>query len=595
MENRIKILSEMLINQIAAGEVVERPASVVKELLENAVDAGATEIRVEIQQAGTSQILVTDNGQGMTLEDLSLSVERHATSKIKGLNDLYGLKTMGFRGEALPSIAAVSRLSIRSIPRGAGSGQRLEIWGGEKKGLVEIAGISGTTVEVNDLFYHTPARLAFLKSPRAEWSRIQSAFERVALGFPEIQMTLHHNGKKVIHLLPTKQRVFRLEELWGKERTSGLIGVEGEEYNVRVQGFVSPPQVHLNTGRYVALIVNRRWVRSPLLYPLILSSYKGMLPQGRFPLAALWMEVPPELVDVNIHPAKQEVRFSHEEWVLEVGRKALGRALKNLTPLEVNSRMAYFPPFRETASEELPLLREPQAALASPAAFSSFRPGQGFRPEAERASEAAPTLSGTPVERKTGPFSGLFLLGQVYRSYLLAVGESGLLVVDQHAAHERVLYEKFLQGRRRGGVASQLLLTPLVLELAPTDPETVQDLESSLRALGFDWAPGRGPSYRITAIPQELSPAQAAEAVQEIFLTLTSGRETSDHSDQAERLLKSLACHGAIKAGQSLTEAEMRSLLRDLDQTEQPSHCPHGRPLWFLLSLDEIERRLKRK
>ena len=595
MDNKIQILSEMLINQIAAGEVVERPASVVKELLENAVDAGATEIRVEIRQAGTSQILVTDNGQGMTLEDLSLSIERHATSKIKGLNDLYGLRTMGFRGEALPSIAAVSRLSIRSILRGAGSGHRLEIWGGEKKGVVEVAGIAGTTVEVNDLFYHTPARLAFLKSLRAEWSRIHSAFERVALGFPEIQMTLHHNGKKVIHLLPTKQRAFRLEELWGKERTSGLIGAEGEEFKIRVQGFISPPQVHLNTGRYLALIVNRRWVRSPLLYPLIWRSYQGLLPQGRFPLAVLWMEVPPELVDVNIHPAKQEIRFSHQEWVLEVVRKALGRALKNLTPLEPKSRTTFLPPFRETASEELPFLREPQAALASPAAFPSSRPGRGSREEADRASEAVPNFSPPSVYGEAGPFSGLFLLGQVYRSYLLAVGESGLLVVDQHAAHERVLYEKFLQRRRRGGGASQFLLTPLVLELSPTDPETVQDLETGLRALGFDWAPGHGPSYRITAIPQELSPAQAAEAVQEIFETVTSGRETIDHPDQVERLLKTLACHGALKAGQSLTEAEMRSLLRELDRTEQPSHCPHGRPLWFLLSLDEIERRFKRK
>ena len=595
MENRIQILSERLIDQIAAGEVVERPASVVKELLENAVDAGATEIRVEIQQAGTSRILVTDNGQGMTLEDLSLSIERHATSKIKGLNDLYGLRTMGFRGEALPSIAAVSRLSIRSIPQGAGSGHRLEIWGGEKRGLVEIAGIAGTTVEVNDLFYHTPARLAFLKSLRAEWSRIHSAFERVALGFPEIQMTLLHNGKKVIHLLPTKQRGFRLEALWGKERTSGLIGAEGEEFKIRVRGFISPPQVHLNTGRHLALIVNRRWVRSPLLYPLIWRSYQGLLPQGRYPLAALWMEVPPELVDVNIHPAKQEVRFSHEEWVLEVVRKALGRALKNLTPPEAKSRTAFPAPYREAASEELPFLREPQAALASPADFPSFQPGHGSQKEAKGASAEAPNFSRPPVYGEAGPFSGLFLLGQVYRSYLLAAGESGLLVVDQHAAHERVLYEKFLQRRRQGGGASQLLLTPLVLELPPTDPAALQDLESGLRALGFDWAPGHGLSYRITAIPQELSPAQAAEAVQEIFESVTSGRETAEYPDQAERLVKTLACHGAIRAGQSLSEAEMRSLLRALDQTEQPSHCPHGRPLWFLLSLDEIERRLKRK
>ena len=450
-------------------------------------------------------------------------------------------------------------------------------------------------MEVNDLFYHTPARLAFLKSLRAEWSRIHSAFERVALGFPEIQMTLLHNGKKVLHLLPTKQRAFRLEELWGKERTSGLIGAEEEEFKIRVQGFISPPQVHLNTGRYVALIVNRRWVRSPLLYPLIWRSYQGLLPQGRFPLAALWMEVPPELVDVNIHPAKQEVRFSHEEWVLEVVRKALGRALKNLTPPEAKSRTAFLPPFREAVSGELPFLREPQAALVSAAAFSSSRPGQESWEEAAGASPAAPDFSRPPVYGESGPFSGLFLLGQVYRSYLLAMGEAGLLVVDQHAAHERVLYEKFLQRRRQGGGASQLLVTPLVLELPPADPETVQDLETALRALGFDWAPGQGPSYRITAIPQELSPAQAAEAVREIFETAASGRETTDHPDPTERLLKTLACHGALKAGQSLSEAEMRSLLRALDRTEQPSHCPHGRPLWFLLSLDEIERRLKRK
>ena len=443
-------------------------------------------------------------------------------------------------------------------------------------------------MEVNDLFYNTPARLAFLKSPRAEWGRIQAAFDRVALGFPEIQMSLAHNGKKVSQLLPTERREFRLEELWGKERTSGLLRVEGEDFKIRVQGLVSPPQMQASTGRHLVLVVNRRWVRSALLYPLLLRSYQGLLPPGRFPIAALWMEIPPELVDVNIHPAKQEIRFSHEEWVQEVVRKAVGRALKNLTPPEAKSRMAFLPPFPLTEPEELPLLREPQTALAFPAAAPRSLPGTGLQ-------EKADPVADPPLPQAAGPFSGLFLLGQIYRSYLLALSDSGLLVLDQHAAHERVLYEKFSEGRRRGGIASQFLLTPLVLELPPADPETLRTLESGLRALGFDWAAGEGPTYRITAIPQELSPSQAAEAVQEIFEAVWSGREITDSLDQEEKILKTLACHGAIKAGQSLTEKEMRSLLRDLDRTGQPSHCPHGRPLWFLLSLDEIERRFKRK
>src|SRR4030042_6888827 len=291
MGGLIQILSESLINQIAAGEVVERPASVVKELLENSVDAGAFDIQVDIHQAGKTSIRVADNGRGMNKDDLLLAIERHATSKIREYADLSALKSMGFRGEALPSIAAVSRMSIISIPSGEGSGHRLEIWGGKKIGLEEVAGTSGTTVEVLDLFYNTPARMAFLKSPRVEWNQIQTALERVALGFPLLRFELSHNGKKVLQLFPAQDLNLRLQDLWGPERIKELIPGDLAEDRIRIDGFISRPHHHQNSSRNIAFIINQRWVRSPLLYPLILRAYAGMIPSGRFPTAVLWMEV----------------------------------------------------------------------------------------------------------------------------------------------------------------------------------------------------------------------------------------------------------------------------------------------------------------
>ncbi len=332
MSGLIQILPESLINQIAAGEVVERPASVVKELLENSVDAGASDIQVDILQSGKSSIRVTDNGRGMTREDLVLAIERHATSKIREYADLIALKSMGFRGEALPSIAAVSRMTILSTPKEGVSGHRLEIWGGKKISLEEVGGASGTTVEVLDLFYNTPARMAFLKSPRVEWNQIQMAFERVALGFPPLRFELTHNGKKIFQLFPAQELILRLQDLWGSEKIKELIPVDLTEDRIRIYGFISPPHYHQNTSRNMAFIVNQRWVRSPLLYPLILRSYAGMIPSGRFPTAVLWMEVPPELIDVNIHPFKQEVRFSQTTWIQTLVGKAIGQALKSYVP-----------------------------------------------------------------------------------------------------------------------------------------------------------------------------------------------------------------------------------------------------------------------
>jgi DNA mismatch repair protein MutL len=596
MTQVIKILPDTLINQIAAGEVVERPASVVKELLENAVDAGADRITVEVLQAGRQQIRVIDNGRGLTREDLLLAVRRHATSKITRFSDLYALQTMGFRGEALPSIGAVSRLSLTSILRGAVSGWRLDIEGGREAGVREVAGTPGTSVEVDDLFYNTPARQAFLKSPRTEWTQVQLAFERVALGFPEIELALLHNGKAALRLFPDPGLALRLKDLWGGERTSDLIPVEGEELNIRVSGFIAPPHIHAHSTRYLAFVVNRRWVRSPLLYPLLLRCYEGLLAPGRFPVALLRLDVPPELVDVNIHPTKQEVRFSQGEWVGRVAAAALSRALQdNAAPA---GKTFFDRPLSGPApfSGAAPFLRE--TAVPHEGTYRETLAGGVFAekdPADDRAVSWSPGSAASVEPGDSGPFSRLTLIGQLQQTYILAWSGEGLVLLDQHAAHERILYEKFLKRRERDKAPAQMLLLPLLLDLPPLPEEATGELREALRSLGVEIEPAGGLSFWLKATPPELDPEQAVQAVLETAEDLTAGTASGNPEDQIQAIIRSMACHGAIRAGQPLSLEEMRALLRQLDQAENPSHCPHGRPLWFLLSLDEIEKRFKRK
>ena len=596
MSPLIKILPDTLINQIAAGEVVERPAAVVKELLENAVDAGADRILVEVLQAGRQQIRITDNGRGMTREDLLLAVRRHATSKIDQFSDLYALKTMGFRGEALPSIGAVSRLSLTSVPRGAASGWRLDIEGGTQSGIRETAGAAGTVVEVDDLFNNTPARQAFLKSPRTEWQQVQLAFERVALGFPEIELALFHNGKEVLRLFPDPGMALRLKDLWGGERARDLIPVEGEELNIRITGFIAPPHLHANTTRYLAFIVNRRWVRSPLLYPLLLRAYEGLLAPGRFPVACLRLDVPPELVDVNIHPTKQEVRFSQGEWIGRVVATALAQALKDNASPGVPASFRHSKPGPGLFNEPARSPWEPTVPYAG--TLREISPGAAFSgqwPAEETSVPAGPESRAIVETAGGGPFSRLTLIGQIEQAYILAWSGEGLVVLDQHAAHERILFEKFLNRRRRENSPSQMLLLPILLELPPLAQESTKEMVGTLRSLGVEIAPAGGRSFWLKATPPELNPEQAAQAVLETAETLAAGRASGRPDENILTIIKSLACHGAIRAGQALGLEEMRSLLFQLDQTENPSHCPHGRPLWFLLSMDEIEKRFKRK
>jgi DNA mismatch repair protein MutL len=603
MSGIIQLLPESLINQIAAGEVVERPASVVKELLENAVDAGAADIQVDILQSGKTSIRVTDNGRGMTREDLLLAVERHATSKIREYADLTALRSMGFRGEALPSIAAVSRMTIHSIPQGRESGNRLEIFGGNKSTLQEVGGADGTTVEVQDLFYNTPARLAFLKTPRVEWNQIQMAVERVALGFPALRFDLTHNGKKILQLFPAQDLILRLKDLWGSEKTENLIPVDLTEDRIRIAGFISLPHSHQNTSRHMAFIVNQRWVRSPLLYPLILRAYANMIPSGRFPTAILWMDVPPELIDVNIHPTKQEVRFSQTAWVQTLVGKALGQALKSHIPRPVGlekefhqqgwtqqSSQPYL--FKETT---LPPYLTPssQGEPHPPSPLTGIQKALSQEQTTDWTVDAMP--GGEQESKRDQGFSGLTILTQLQGTYLVALINHGLILIDQHAAHERILYEQYLKQWQSGGIASQYLITPILIELSPGWAIDMEAIQSEISALGFEIAPAGGNSWWLKSIPAGISSGQAEEALKEILEEIKAGGSLFNQEGFLSSLLKLLACHSAIRAGQSLSEEEITSLLVQLDQTECPSHCPHGRPLWIEISWEEIEKRFKRK
>ncbi len=603
MNASIRLLPESLINQIAAGEVVERPASAVKELLENSVDAGASDIQIDIIQSGKSSIRVMDNGRGMTKEDLLLAIERHATSKIREYADLMALKSMGFRGEALPSIAAVSRMTIISIPRGGLSGHRLEIWGGKKIGLEEVGGASGTVVEVMDLFYNTPARMAFLKSPRVEWNQIQIALERVALGFPSIRFEMTHNGKKILQLFPSPDKVLRLREIWGPERTNGLIPVDLTEDRIRISGFIAPPHLHQNTSRHIAFVVNQRWVRSPLLYPLILRAYAGMIPSGRFPTIALWMEVPPELIDVNIHPTKQEVRFSQTSWIQTLVGRALGQALKSHVPKPNWTEKEFL------HSTWLP--GQTQPFLFKDSGFQNFSTAStgvedlmpllsGGVPRVLLRDQAGEQVFDKPPDGhletyQEGGFSRLTIITQLQGTYLLALMDRGLILIDQHAAHERILYEQYLSQWKTGRVSSQYLIVPILIEQPPGGSFEIESIQSELGVLGFEITSAGGGSLWVKSLPVGIRLGQAEEVIKEILEEMKTEGGLSNQEACPKSLLRLLACHSAIRAGQVLTPEEIKSLLTQLDQTESPSHCPHGRPLWILISWEEIEKRFKRR
>lgn len=540
----IRVLSPDVAARIAAGEVIERPASVVKELIENALDAGATAIQIEVQEGGFTRIRVADNGHGIPRDQASLALARFATSKIQTAEDLSRVRTLGFRGEALPSIAAVARVEI--LTRTARETEGTRVIAEEGRCTVHPAASPvGTVVTVRDLFYNTPARRRFLKSPLREAERIRETVYRYALGYPHVAFRLILDGREVL-MAPPGTPLERAAVIWGREVADELIPVSWEAADLRIHGLISRPTLGRASRAFQHFYVNGRPVRSGLLAVALERPYAGRLPAGRYPLAILHIDLPPMFVDVNIHPQKAEVRFSQERSVYWGVSQAVEAALAGF-PRPEGAAMGWS---FEEAQLPAPRLAEPSAEYGRPPRWRA--------------------------------------LGQLLQSYILAQSEEGLIVIDQHAAHEQVIFERLWAGS-----ASTPLPSPAVLPLSAREAEQLEAELETLRSLGIDIEPFGGNTFVVRALPAPLAGISVNELLNTVLEEIPALRRGG--GDPRERIAMRLACAAAVKAGDGLSLEEMQALLDALLETWSPSTCPHGRPAWFLLSREEIERRFLRR
>ncbi|MEJ5329341.1 MAG: DNA mismatch repair endonuclease MutL [Desulfobaccales bacterium] len=570
---RIALLDPATAAKIAAGEVITRPAAVVKELVENALDAGARQISIRLEEGGRRRVLVADDGCGLEPDDLPVAILRHATSKIRREEDLLAIVTLGFRGEALASLAAVSRLTLVSRPREAEAGTRLVVRGGEVLELGPAPAAPGTQVLVEELFYNTPARRKFLKSKEAEQAASVEAVRQLALGYPEVHFELATPVRVLVSAPAAMSLVERVAALFGPELAQNLIPFELEAGPYGVRGLISAPDFSVASNRFQTLLVNRRVVQDRILGAVLKEVYQGRLPRGRHPAAVVSLRLPPEQVDVNVHPAKAEVRFREPGRIYSLLLAALRQGLGPLA----GERPVYQVSWEPAAVSRV---AEAGAAPVAPVLAATVLP---FPEPARPPRPAAAALPG-------GRFGDLTLIGQLAETYLLAQSSGGLIIIDQHAAHERVLYE------RLGEVKSprQALLFPRVVEVSPPQAAWVQDNLDLLAELGLVLDPFGGASFLLTAAPACLAGTDLEAAVLEAVEAISPIKSGSDPEAVRERARLALACRGAIKAGQTLTLEEMHSLLKQLDEVGSPATCPHGRPIWRLLSLPELHQMFRR-
>jgi DNA mismatch repair protein MutL len=581
-----------VVNRIAAGEVVERPASVVKELLENALDAGPTRIDVTLDQGGVALVRVVDDGGGIEADDLPLAVTAHATSKLRVAEDLERIGTLGFRGEALASIAEVSRVVIRSRTP-AGTGATITVDGGRPDEVRPDGCAVGTTVEVHQLFGNVPARRAFLRAPQTEWSHASEAFVRTALAHPAVAFSLGHNGRRVHDLPATTSWRDRIAGLFGAEVASRLIEVEADDGEVSVHGFVGRPEDDVASGRLQHLFVGGRPFRDRSILHAVQEAYRGLLLTGRQPIAFLAFDLPPEAVDVNVHPAKMEVRFREPS---RLYRLVLAALRSKFLAANVTTR-----------------LEPPRPAVAVVPEFEPFAPPRGVAPAPAASRTLWPEPESPRARASTGPGGAAHappawelddaaraaadeeLAVQMHDRYIVVETSSGIEVIDQHALHERLLYEKFKAAVETGGLEVQPLLVPERLELAPAELELVGEHAATLERAGMRIEPFGGATVIVTSKPALAGDTPAAEIVREVLdrlaATAASGGGTSMLVDE---VLHGLACKAAIKAGDHLSQAEVDALVRERRIVEESHHCPHGRPTSLTLSRQDLDRQFRR-
>jgi len=569
----IQVLAPDVASQIAAGEVVERPASVVKELIENALDAGATQITIQCLSAGKKLIEVSDNGEGIVGEELPLAIHRHATSKIRSAQDLWRIKTLGFRGEALASISSIARLTITSRTRYGEMGYRLMVEGGSEAQIQAIGAPMGTTVRVENLFFNVPARLKFLKSDPTERHRIDAVVVDYALAFPQVQFQLIQEGRLSFSSSGNGERREILASLIGVEEARQLIEVNYEEADSRISGLISPPGLTRSNRREIHLFVNRRPIQDSLLTSAVLQAYHTLLMVGRYPFVWLFIEIDPEKVDVNVHPTKAEVRFANPGHLFGSLQHVVRRTLvtnSSLTAATIGSVPPIWqPPFDEHQSA----LSEFEQATASMSSSVTH-------PEAE-----------LPALNQQIPL--LRWIGQVANTYIIAEGPDGLYLVDQHAAHERVLFERFLR-QSQTTIASQKLLQPALLTLKQAQADLLEEHIPILNRLGFEIVPFGLNTFQIRALPSVFAGANGALAVRATIEDFEENEEPLKRETE-KRLIARICKRIAVKAGQSLSPEEQKALLRELENCQSPRTCPHGRPTMIHLSVDLLERQFGRR
>lgn len=621
---RIRILSDIVANKIAAGEVVERPASVVKELLENSLDAGASALRIEIEAGGRRLIRVADDGSGMLRDDAMLAFERHATSKLTSAEQLEAIATLGFRGEALPSIASVSRLVLETRDRAEPSGARIEIAGGKLLAVEETAFPGGTTITVRDLFFNVPARRKFLRSEQTELAHIASLVTHYSLANPEKSFTLLHAERDLLRVAPVqtqRERVFQvfgdavLEEMIEVETACASLPLDDGSREFTLQGFISRPQVQKSNRNSIYLFVNRRVIRDRLLLHAISAAYHNLMPPASYPFALLFLDCDPAEVDVNVHPSKTEVRFRHAGFVHDFVRDTLRQTLISKRPAPAAPVLLPVSPSQPAA--DLPFSEFTQSLEAHPGDQPrsvlpdyTLRPQPGPAPRFDFTEPTAPpatpeqplrlripdTHTGFPASATLdmpptmAELPELRLLGQIHDSFILAAGRDGLWIIDQHVAHERILFEKVLRAQARGGVEQQRLLMPIVLSLTPAQQVEYERIAGDLAAAGFETEPfGRG-TIAIKAAPADVPAAALERVVAEIIEMAESELRSVSVEDLRRGIAASIACRAAIKINTPLDSAKMEWLLRELAVTDYPMACPHGRPVVLRYALRDILR-----
>jgi DNA mismatch repair protein MutL len=580
----IQLLPDLLINQIAAGEVIERPASALKELLENSLDAGATEILVQLDGGGIKLLRVRDNGSGIAQEQLSLALMRHATSKIASLEDLQRVASMGFRGEALASMAAVAQVTLISRHSEAPHAWKIEAVDGKQSDAAPAAHAFGTSIEMRELYFNTPARRKFLKSENTEFAYCEETFKRIALSRPDVAFSLEHRGRTVWQL-SAGDLVQRITAILGAEFGKHAVAVERNVANLHMYGIAALPAYSRSSRDEQYFFVNGRFVRDKVLMHAVRQAYQDILHHQRHPAFVLFLEMPPEQVDVNVHPAKSEVRFRESQGIHQFVFHTLQQAL-SATMAEAPS--ATVPVGAASAAnglrqETTSYNTVPTQQQRIPFSAAQQQPAYRLWDESIIAREQIPAAT----QQQEHPLG--YALGQLSGIYILAQNQHGLIVVDMHAAHERIVYEKLKTALDEQKIPTQPLLIPVTFHADTLDVATAEEAQAALATLGFDLAPISPTTLAVRAMPAMLKQSHAEAAAREVLHELREFGASRTLTERRNELLATLACHSAVRANQQLSIPEMNSILREMEQTERADQCNHGRPTWFQITVDELD------